>query len=117
MLKKELEEQLDAANTLIRSQRASIDELKQDIKALKEQQKEFKELKKVREAALGSISAIMAVNCPDVIHPKHIHMMIEDGKEIPENAKPDATYLALSHIEMILNRDYQINHHSLYGRL
>jgi len=109
MLKKELEEQLDAANTLIASMRTSAEVDRDLLKRAADKERKHIKLRRHVDKALCAIGGIMAVNCRDIEEwHKHGNASLRYASDLGEDDPvcPPITelYSSLRHIEEILNR-------------
>jgi len=108
MLKKELQEQLDAAHDLIGALRTEANVSRDLIKSAAEKAGEHRRLVKHVDSTKTAIASIVMVNCADQIDWEEKHKYIDpnsdEGMMLPEPPESTELYRSLRHIEKILNR-------------
>jgi len=109
MLKKELQEQLDAANKLIQSFRSESEVNRDLIRDAAEKAKEHRRLTSHVNDARTAIEAIMQINCRDIAEwQRHGYPSVQyakdHGEELPVCPPITELYSSLLHISGILDR-------------
>lgn len=102
MLKKELQQQLAAANSLIQNFRESSRKDHAEIKRLLEDSEKLAHYEETGKSVIRLIGSLKSILCPDSVKFQRqsydLHRMAENGEQIPERPK-DQLFDILSEIE------------------